>query len=130
MNILTAIEQSGAFRVHNIAKPEATTFTDAELQVFVDLMCADLVKQVAERDALIKEYLDALKIAIEYLSSNPKASVDELFNKTLPSEALDRALAAERENVWLDAASRAYDVGAHGLHDDIICEVEQRRKTK
>ena len=34
MNLLDAIEQSGALRVHNIAKPETTTFTDAELQSF------------------------------------------------------------------------------------------------
>jgi hypothetical protein len=50
MNLLDAIEQSGA--LHNFAKPETTTFTDAELQVFVYLMCADSKAFQAGRDSM------------------------------------------------------------------------------
>ena len=144
-DILTAIEQSGAVRVHNIAKPETTTFTDAQLQVFVDLMCADLRANLAseqeahgatitreaklslkcaKRDALLAEkdaVIDAMQTAVVIVTENHggyrvvqcvvcgehgwesqmthKDDCAACYDiKTLPSEALERALIMARSD--------------------------------
>jgi len=131
--------------VHNIAKPETTTFTDAELQRFVDLMAQDIrqrlfkaetergvmiesydeaMRHVAERDALLKEKDAQISLIaescphIEYWADcTGTGNADDAYehgcdmarsvvgdqlrelSKTLPSEALERALAAERKKV-------------------------------
>jgi len=68
---------------------------------------ADLRKQVAERDALLATVRKALKPFViemsDYVSGeNPKVvkmvnDGNRALSKTLPSEALERALVAERE---------------------------------
>jgi len=71
---------------------------------------AELEQQVAERDAMLEEKDAALAIADEYLTARVSnngitsrtivlPAVKQALAKTLPSEALDRVLAAEREKI-------------------------------
>jgi hypothetical protein len=63
------------------------------------LEIAELRKQVAERDALLVEKDAALKETQNFkvLPIGLTMRIKHALSKTLPSEALERALAAERE---------------------------------
>jgi hypothetical protein len=71
-------------------------------------LCEKLAKDVTERDALIKEKDAALRESLSCLKDMASGvsgwawegvlgDAHEVLSKTLPSKALDRALAAERE---------------------------------
>jgi hypothetical protein len=79
---------------------------------------ARLIKAVAERDALLKEKDGALRVLCDTDAwMRDWESVRKELSKTPPSEALDRALAAEREKC---EAGRINQSGAEFTYDTVV----------
>jgi len=69
-------------------------------------LCEEKYKQVAERDALLKEKDAALRLIMDdqHMEENRYVFITakDALSKTFPSEALERALAVEREKFAAD----------------------------